>query len=691
MKFQKSFLATTIAVSISSLAQAETIEEVIVTADFREGKLLELPNSVTVIDQRTIEERNAHHIEQLINLAPNVNFSSGASRGRYFQVRGIGERSQFVEPLNPAVGVIVDGIDYTGLGLVANTLDINQVEILRGPQGTLYGANALAGLINLKSNDPTDMFTAAISAELADYNSQVASAVISGPLSESVGYRLAVQSQQSDGYTENTFLNRDDTSNIDEFNVRGKLLAELAPDLTVELTGHFVDVDNGYDAFSLDNTRQTLSDEPGHDRQKTKATAVKLHWSENEIFDLIAVASHAESDTEYGYDEDWTYEGIHPWGYVSFDNYQRENENTSVDIRWVSKTSYDELGWVAGIYHRSQKVDLLRQYTYISGDFTSRYKTDNTALYGQLNIPLSEKMALITGLRYEQREAEYRDSELLAFDPEENLWGGRIALEYQLTDSTMLYGLFSRGYKAGGANSNSSVPADLRSYDTEFMWNYEAGLKGSWLENRLQMQAALFYQDRKDVQAKQSFIVVNPDFSTSFFDYISNAAAGKTTGFELEVNFRATEQLNLFGSVGLLNAEFDDFLSYTHADATDTTPIDLDGHDVAQAPNYQFILGGHYQFNDQWDLRIEVEGKDSYYFSDRHEEKSRSYELLNIRLSYALNNWELALFGRNLTDEDVYVRGFGSFGNDPRKFYITEPYYQFGEPRIVGVSAKFQF
>lgn len=691
MKFQKSFLATTIAVSISSLAQAETIEEVIVTADFREGKLLELPNSVTVIDQRTIEERNAHHIEQLINLAPNVNFSSGASRGRYFQVRGIGERSQFVEPLNPAVGVIVDGIDYTGLGLVANTLDINQVEILRGPQGTLYGANALAGLINLKSNDPTDMFTAAISAELADYNSQVASAVISGPLSESVGYRLAVQSQQSDGYTENTFLNRDDTSNIDEFNVRGKLLAELAPDLTVELTGHFVDVDNGYDAFSLDNTRQTLSDEPGHDRQKTKATAVKLHWSENEIFDLIAVASHAESDTEYGYDEDWTYEGIHPWGYVSFDNYQRENENTSVDIRWVSKTSYDELGWVAGIYHRSQKVDLLRQYTYISGDFTSRYKTDNTALYGQLNIPLSEKMALITGLRYEQREAEYRDSELLAFDPEENLWGGRIALEYQLTDSTMLYGLVSRGYKAGGANSNSSVPADLRSYDTEFMWNYEAGLKGSWLENRLQMQAALFYQDRKDVQAKQSFIVVNPDFSTSFFDYISNAAAGKTTGFELEVNFRATEQLNLFGSVGLLNAEFDDFLSYTHADATDTTPIDLDGHDVAQAPNYQFILGGHYQFNDQWDLRIEVEGKDSYYFSDRHEEKSRSYELLNIRLSYALNNWELALFGRNLTDEDVYVRGFGSFGNDPRKFYITEPYYQFGEPRIVGVSAKFQF
>lgn len=691
MKFQKSFLATTIAVSISSLAQAETIEEVIVTADFREGKLLELPNSVTVIDQRTIEERNAHHIEQLINLAPNVNFSSGASRGRYFQVRGIGERSQFVEPLNPAVGVIVDGIDYTGLGLAANTLDIKQVEILRGPQGTLYGANALAGLINLKSNDPTDMFTAAISAELADYNSQVASAVISGPLSESVGYRLAVQSQQSDGYTENTFLNRDDTSNIDEFNVRGKLLAELTPDLTMELTGHFVDVDNGYDAFSLDNTRQTLSDEPGHDRQKTKATAVKLHWSENEIFDLIAVASYAESDTEYGYDEDWTYEGIHPWGYVSFDNYQRENENTSVDIRWVSKTSYDELGWVAGIYHRSQKVDLLRQYTYISGDFTSRYKTDNTALYGQLNIPLSEKMALITGLRYEQREAEYRDSELLAFDPEENLWGGRIALEYQLTDSTMLYGLVSRGYKAGGANSNSSIPADLRSYDTEFMWNYEAGLKGSWLENRLQMQAALFYQDRKDVQAKQSFIVVNPDFSTSFFDYISNAAAGKTTGFELEVNFRATEQLNLFGSVGLLNAEFDDFLSYTHADATDTTPIDLDGHDVAQAPNYQFILGGHYQFNDQWDLRIEVEGKDSYYFSDRHEEKSRSYELLNMRLSYALNNWELALFGRNLTDEDVYVRGFGSFGNDPRKFYITEPYYQFGEPRIVGVSAKFQF
>ncbi|WIO74875.1 TonB-dependent receptor [Porticoccaceae bacterium LTM1] len=691
MKFQKSILTTAIALGISSIAQADTIEEVIVTADFRDGKLLELPNSVTVIDQRTIEERNAHHIEQLINLAPNVNFSSGASRGRYFQVRGIGERSQFVEPLNPAVGVIVDGIDYTGLGLAANTLDIKQVEVLRGPQGTLYGANALAGLINLKSNDPTDMFTATVSAELADYNSNVTSAVISGPLNESVGYRLAVQSQKSDGFIENIFLNRDNTNNIDEFNVRGKLLVELAADLTMELTGHFLDVDNGYDAFSLDNTRETLSDEPGHDRQKTKATAVKLHWSGSELFDLVAVASLANSDTEYGYDEDWTYEGIHPWGYVSFDNYQRDNENTSVDIRWVSKTAHDELGWVAGIYHRSQQVDLLRQYTYISGDFTSRYETDNTALYGQLNIPLSDKMALITGIRYEQREAEYRDSELLAFDPDENLWGGRIALEYQVTDSTMLYGLVSRGYKAGGANSNSSIPADLRSYDTEFMWNYEAGLKGNWLDNRLQIQAALFYQDRKDVQAKQSFIVLNPDFSTSFFDYISNAAAGESTGFELELNFRATEQLNLFASIGLLNAEFDGFLSYTHADATDTTPVDLEGHDVAQAPNYQFILGGNYQFNDQWGLRVEVEGKDSYYFSDRHEEKSRSYELLNMRLNYALNNWELALFGRNLTNEDVYVRGFGSFGNDPRKFYITEPYYQYGEPRMVGVSANYRF
>ena len=127
-------------------ADDSTLEEVIVKAEYRRVSVLELPTSITVFDRQDIDRRNAVHLEQLLNLAPNVNLSSGASRARFIQIRGIGERSQFVEPINPSVGLVIDGMDFTGIGGAANTLDIQQVEILRGPQGTLFGANALAGI-----------------------------------------------------------------------------------------------------------------------------------------------------------------------------------------------------------------------------------------------------------------------------------------------------------------------------------------------------------------------------------------------------------------------------------------------------------------------------------------------------------------------------------------------------------------
>jgi outer membrane receptor protein involved in Fe transport len=130
--------------SASSYAD-KNIQEIIVTSDFRESQLKTVSTSVSVIDAEVISQRNSSHLEQILALAPNVNFAAGASRGRYFQIRGIGERSQFVDPLNPSVGTYVDGIDFTGFGGAATLLDIDQVEVLRGSQGTRFGANALGG------------------------------------------------------------------------------------------------------------------------------------------------------------------------------------------------------------------------------------------------------------------------------------------------------------------------------------------------------------------------------------------------------------------------------------------------------------------------------------------------------------------------------------------------------------------
>lgn len=676
----------------SPLAAADKeIEEVIVTSDFRNATLLDTAASITIFDDSIIKNRQAKHLEELLNLAPNVNFSSGASRGRFIQIRGIGERSQFIEPLNPSVGILVDGIDFTGIAGAATTMDIKQVEILRGPQGTLYGANALAGLINLTSNQPTENVQGELSLAIGSHNTKTMAAAMGGSLSSDVNYRVAVQSHTSDGYTTNDFLIKDDTDNIDELSLRAIFDWQASDDLSLKLTLFRVDADNGYDAFSLDNTRNTLSDKPGHDRQESSAVSLHSNWQANEQFDVVSLISFADSDLEYGYDEDWAFPAIcagqecDGWEYNSEDNYLRDRDNSTLDVKLVSKKPVSLLGrhadWVFGVYARQQDEQLLRQYTYNASDFSSNFDTKNRAIYGQLDIDISSDLSLITGLRLESRKATYNDSDGVDHRVDENLWGGRIALQYKLDDSAMVYGLVSRGYKAGGVNSDSSLSSQDREFDTELMWNFETGLKGSWFEQRLQTRVSMFYQQRKDIQIKQSLVQSRDDSNASdFTDYFGNSGKGTNYGMEVEVNWLASEVLSVQGSLGLLETDYDTPLS-----------ANLDRRDQAHAPLYQFALGASLQVSENLIWTADIEGKDKFYLSSSHDEQSDSYWLLNTNLAYNADQWSLSVWGRNLTDKDVIVRGFGGFGNDPRKYYATEPYYQLGEPRTFGVSGQYNF
>ena len=688
--------------SVSAIAGAvldnSAIKEIIVSSDFRDNTLLKTPASVTVIDSAAIAQRQARHLEQVLNLAPNVNFSSGASRGRFIQIRGIGERSQFIEPLNPSVGTLVDGIDFTGIAGAATTMDIAQIEVLRGPQGTVYGANALAGLINLRSNQPSEQLQGNMQVSVGDYDTRTVSAAVGGPISESLGYRVAVQQHNSDGYIDNDFLKRDDTNNIDELSLRTILDWQASDDLDLKLTLFHVDADNGYDGFSLDNTRHTLSDTPGHDRHKATAVAVERSWQGAENFNVVSLVSFADNDLEYGYDEDWAFPDIctgqpcEGWEYNSNDNYSRQRDNASVDIKLVSEPEARILNgssdWVVGIYWRDQDEQLLRQQT-DKDNFTSDFHTTNKALYAQLDTQLAESLTLISGLRIENRDATYSDSDSVAHSVDESLWGGRLALQYQITANQMIYGLVSRGYKAGGVNSDPAIASQDREFDTELMWNFEAGIKGRWLDDRLQAQVAAFYQKRDDIQIKQSLVQSRDDSNAvDFTDYFGNAASGSNAGVEVEFNWLATDSLVLFGTLGLLSADYDIPLS-----------DDLNNRQQAQAPDYQFALGGSYQVNDGLSVSVDIEGKDKFYLSSSHNEQTQSYELVNARINYALGGWELSLWGRNLADKDVIVRGFNFagftgnefYGNDPRKFYATEGYYQLGEPRMFGVSGQYEF
>ncbi len=677
------------------------LEEVLVTAEFRETRLLDQPGSTSVVNGSQIRDRAAQHLEEVLNLAPNVNYAGGTSRARFYQIRGIGERSQFQEPLNASIGFIVDGVDFSGLGSAGTLFDVAQVEVLRGPQGTLHGANALAGLINVRTEAPAATPALEVEGTLGNYDSWSTGIVGTGPLvQDRLLYRLAVNTYRSDGFIDNAYLGRDDTNARDETTVRGKLRWLASDTATLDITAFRIDVDNGYDAFSLDNTRTTLSDQPGRDRQQSDALA--LDWQQAlGAVDLEAALTLARTDSEYSYDEDWSFVGIAPdLEYSSFDQYRRERRSTSAQLRLLSTDTSrlfnDRSDWVAGLYYLADREDLTRRYTYLPSDFSSRYDTDTLALFGQLETRLANHLTLITGLRVEQRSTDYGDSNEVASDPDRDLWGGRLGLEYQAADEQMLYASLSRGYRANGVNAGvlASVRttedpdvlaqlARVQDFDEESLLNYELGYKGRWLEARLETRLALFYMDRQDQQVKGSLVIPRADNSTTFIDYTSNAAAGNNRGLEAEIEWLATANLQLYAHLGLLDTEFEDY--------TNAAGDDLSGREQAQAPRYQYAVGARFDFGNGFFARVDFEGKDSFYFSDRHDLQAPAADLLHARLGYTAERWSLALWARNLTDEDYFVRGFGTFGNDPRKGYAQEPYYQYGDPRQFGVSARYSF
>ena len=174
-------------------APSTVLEEIVVTAGFRELDLMTSPGSVTVIDQAIIDDRAAQHLESVLNTSPNISYSSGASRARFVQIRGVGDLEQFVDPKHfPAVGILVDDINLGGTANAGMLFDVEQVEISRGPQGTRFGTSALAGMVNIRGNRPTESFEGYGQIGVGDYGGWHAGGVVSGPLTETASGRLAV-------------------------------------------------------------------------------------------------------------------------------------------------------------------------------------------------------------------------------------------------------------------------------------------------------------------------------------------------------------------------------------------------------------------------------------------------------------------------------------------------------------------
>jgi len=687
-----------IAVVITGIAMgtaAHATDELVVSA-FRETGPDRLPSSITVIDSDVIRQSAVQHFEELIALVPNLNYSGDGNRARYLQIRGIGELEQYQGAPNPSVGFIIDDIDLSGLGSAATLFDADQIDVLRGPQGTRHGANALAGLIYVKSADPADTFGSRIEATAGSDDTYALGGTLTGPIGSGAGYRLAVQKYESDGFQRNDTLDRDDTNGYDELTARGKLRFNPGDNWQIDLTSLYADINNGYDAWAVDNNGSvTYSDKPGKDAQETAAGSARVTGHFGDTMTFVSITSFANSKSHFSFDADWGSDAF--WDtpqfgnsiYDYFSNTNRDRDTVSQEFRLISGPAgklFGQVDWLAGIYglNLDESIDVV---DYGRDDFwcvvpcvtpfASAFDSESRAVFGELGIPVGELWRLDIGLRWETWAADYTDP-VATFSPDDDLWGGHANLSFQVLDSTMLFGRIARGYKAGGFNLDANAPPDKLAYGSETLWNYELGIKYLSANRVLRADLVAFLMIRDDMQVRVPVqdIAGNP---IAFSFLTDNAQEGRNGGIEASIDWSVNESWTVFGALGLLDADIERF-DYVR---------DLEGRAQAHAPAYNFMLGTTWQHEQGWFARVDITGKDDFYFDYSHDQKSAAYEQVNLRLGKMWGAWSVALWGRNVFDETYYVRGF-YFGNEPPN-YPDRLYTQAGEPRQVGVTLNWAY
>ncbi|HKE46139.1 MAG TPA: TonB-dependent receptor [Steroidobacteraceae bacterium] len=666
----------------------EPLGEITVTATLREESLIDVPASISVLDRQTLADAGEQHFQDVIGLVPNLNWAAGSSRPRYFQLRGVGDLEQYQGAPNPSIGFLVDDIDFSGVGMVATLFDVDQIEVLRGPQGTRYGANALGGLIKVKTREPERDFDATTEASVGQDDEWSIGAVIGGPIggTETGAFRVGVQQYESDGFRRNAFLGRDDTNGRDELTARARLRFEPTERWQVDVSVLALDLDNGYDAFSIDNSRVTESDHPGSDSQRSIGGSVDLRYHAD-AFDVVSITAYADSDIDYGFDGDWGNNAF--WG-VPYDfttSIVRNRHTFTQDLRLESPPAGADrpLAWIAGAYVRrlDESNDQLDQGVYLTdvtfNPLESDYWSTNYALYGELDWALTPAFGLTLGLRAEGRDAQYEDSSGERFTPTDDMLGGSLTTSYAFSDQLRWYASLSRGFKSGGFNIGAAITPDRRQYGPEYLWNLETGVKALLADRRLETDVTLFYMQRRNEQVETSF-QFDPTDPLTFVFYTDNAAQGRNYGLEASVRWLATDTLSLDASLGLLRSYYVDYMFGDR---------NLDGREQTNAPSYSYSVGLTWRHPFGWMARLGVNGRDAYYYSASNDQRARVATLVNAKAGYESERWSVYLWGQNVFDEDYSQLGF-FFGNEPPDF-PDKRYTQAGDPRQLGLTAQWRF
>jgi len=778
-------------ISFSADEDVSVFDEVVVTARKRAENSQSVPIPISALNEDQLEMRNIVELTDIEKLAPNLSIQASAVNSGVLEVymRGIGQANWAI-PHDPKIGLYTDGV-YAARpqGGLVDLYDLQRVEVLRGPQGTLFGKNTTAGLINIITNQPTQETKAKIRLGAGSDSHQLIEGMFNTPLSDSLAFRFSFLTKETDGFMINSITGKD-RGNEDTTSFRAQLKYEIDAysanlafsrfdqDERASLGScRFTGPENGalsgglgavanifgiYDALKA-NCRSTTKDvsldtSPSEKNTAEKDSITLTQLFETQIGTIESITNYSELDAFSG-----------TWGWVMGNgpgvNFLEIHDDTMSHEQWSQELrlsgSTENMDWVIGLYAFEEDgesvldVPLFRGVnpspllpaalagvalqTKLLGSEQQGSITNmqNQAIFFEGTYGLNDKLDLTIGARYTEDEREYTRSSRLYEDAAAigmpgtfnlfyacpgmvtNAFGfatsdrctrsveysettPRAILSYQQTDDVLFYASYSKGYSSGGFNGDVA----MRRFLPETSDNYEFGMKGEFLENRLRVNATMFSTSYENQQVTVGRIVNG----TPIADLV-NAQEATLEGMEFEILAQLTDSLVLSAMVATFEGEYDEFIiqdntSVANADGSlSTIVVERDISDTGFGGNddrltWDLSLMHTYDLGDGSDIQstigISYHDEENYTLEDVPSSVADDYELVDARITWNLADGQssIALWGTNLTDED-YVNtmlsqsGDIEIGGTNFSLGMTTDYW--GQPRRYGIEYRRNF
>ena len=750
---------------LSAAAAAEgVLEEIVVTAEKRAVNIQDIPLAVSAFSQDRLNQSGISTIAELQDFTPNLQFTTVGNFGAHAIVtmRGIGTD---IVTSNGDTGVALyqDGV-YLGRAsaTLAGFYDVERVEVLRGPQGTLYGRNAIGGSINVLSEKPSRDLEVSTEALLGGMDHIRLRGVLNAPLGDTAAARLTAVWEERDGYLENLVPGAADSNDIDNYAVRGQVRFEVSKNLEVLVRGYVFEHGgtgasariwgDRYPPFSLAGVIPIARPAPArpygvgapnifpgifsvvdggaqpppgdlheyrgdfnNTNDHTMAGAnLEISW-DTEHFNVKSLTAWFKDDSDVVRDGDVSELPLYTKGR------RQISEQFSQELTLAS-TGGGPLNWIAGLYYYQEDIEddqfivfaNINAAALMAGrpPFTG-WATDvaaggtgidrenrSIAAYGQIDYAFTDRLTGTLGLRYTKDDKEGGDDFRNLHDPVTRVsatlvgfpqsyeydedWQeptGKIGLNYRLSTESLVYASYSRGFKSGGANLDQS-------FEPEIVDSWELGSKNRFLEDRLQVNLALFHSEYDDMQL---FTVERTR------TVVENAAKSTIQGFEVESIALLSDHLRFDASLAYLDAEFDDYVSedpLLNLPGRPPSPAqDLSGNRLPRSPEWELNLGVEIDFNlagGAVNIRAEYHWQDEMYFRafNNEDKKQDAWDVFNMRATYASadDRWRVSAFGKNLNDEQYITNLF------PEAIFFGGPVMaSIAPPRTWGVEVGYRF